>query len=288
MTRIKRIGLMSGLYISLFIASFCLVTYFNGYQFLGQLFLQLMAGIVALIAAVVIIFLMFKNSNYRLKDLILVEEEESDQALERPLDNSEETKLNESDEESRQQENQLDNSQNSIAQQFIDTSLLPPETDAAPQQEPEMKAEEIPEPPADQIAEPQPVITAQQMQASAVNEPQLTVKPEVSDPLTETQINYINSSANSYLNEKGLPQLVMTNDLSKEDIERRKRQYENPQEILEPEEVRESYDEEVDEDFYIQDEGQDRLAAVLVRIIIILVFILIFICGYYVYSRYLG
>ncbi|MBQ6654246.1 MAG: hypothetical protein IJM79_01835 [Erysipelotrichaceae bacterium] len=306
MTRIKRIILMTLLYAALFSSSFFMVSYFNGYHFMKQAALQLIIGVASLIAAVIIIALLFKRSNYSLMDMVRVQEseEQSEAELMEPEGTEEPSEEAE--------ENQLSAGQLEVARdEFIHTTSIHTadgevntQTDIKTEEQPgpqaqvqqaEENAEAAEETETAAEAEKEPENeegSAHQPQwkplSSEISQPVLTVTPEVrEDPLTATQISYINASANSYINEEGLPQLVMTKDLSKEDIERRKRQYERPGEIREAV-SRMSDDEELDDDFYVQDEREDRLAAVLGRIIMVLSIILIFICGYYFYSRYLG
>ena len=293
---------MTILYVSLFAASFFLVTYFNGYHFLQKSFLQLMSGILALIVSVSTIFVLFKRSNYQLRNLIMVDEsEENDPDAEGTVENDEH--------HAGVQQNQLESDQTLIVSESAQTirgeseeKEMISELTQQPSEQPETaqkqktQTEEDPQNTDEQQTQfidtsLQSVVSEEEKPASsAVSKPAMTVmmEPE-NDPLTETQISYIKSSVNSYINENGLPQLVMTNDLSKEDIELRKRQYENPEEILTPREpVNYQQDDEIDEDFYIQDERLESHVAILVRVIAILVVILILISGYYVYSRFLG
>ena len=273
MTRLKRIILMTVLYAALFAASFFLVTYFNGYHFMKAAVFQLALGILALIIAVFAIFLLFRRSGYRIMDMITVEE--ADEEKEEDLSLEESSGIAEASGKPLSDGNSLTDEQTMIATKAVREFSEDTEAEVNSATEEEKRDAE---PAADH-----------ERADSTLRDNVITMKvPEDNDPLTKTQINYINLSANSYINESGMPQLVMTNDLSKEDIERRKRQYERPEEMFNQEGERISHDEQVDDDFYIQDERQDRIAGVLGRIILIQVIILILISGYYVYSRFLG
>ncbi|MCR5066656.1 MAG: hypothetical protein K6A14_01175 [Erysipelotrichaceae bacterium] len=278
MTRIKRIILMSLLYAALFAASFFLVSYFNGYHFMSVPAIQLILGVAALMGAVVIITLLFKRSNYSLKDMIMIEELSEEESTGAEVQKINEVAENEEQIEA-EEANELSAGQTEIADEGIihTTSIHLPDGETVIEQTEDQRPEVI------QKEEEQKPLN------SEIKTPVLTVAPQQpKQNLTDTQITYIKASANSYINEEGFPQLVMTNDLSREDIERRKRQYERPETLKDPSRLTSSHDEEVGDDLYVQDEREDALASLLGKIILVLSVILVLICGYYVYSRYLG
>jgi len=111
------------------------------------------------------------------------------------------------------------------------------------------------------------------------------------EPLTKTQISYINNSSNSYINTQGMPQLVMTDNLSANKVKERAEDYYNQKAAEkndEPVQTETVTEEEVDDSFYIQDEREESLINILGTIALILFVVFIGIVGYYLYSRYLG
>ena len=278
MTRIKRIILMSLLYAALFAASFFLVSYFNGYHFMSVPAIQLILGVAALTGAVVIITLLFKRSNYSLKDMIMVEELSEEESPGAEVQKINEVAENEAHTEE-EEVNELSAGQTEIADEGIihTTSIHLPDGETVIEQTDDQKPEIIQK---EELQKPLNSEIKTQMLTVAAQQPKQN--------LTDTQITYIKASANSYINEEGFPQLVMTNDLSREDIERRKRQYERPETLKDPSRLTYSHDEEVGDDLYVQDEREDALASLLGKIILVLSIILVIICGYYVYSRFLG
>ena len=73
-----------------------------------------------------------------------------------------------------------------------------------------------------------------EQQQEEFNEQQEQIEPlpqKINADLTDTQIMFINKSDNSYINEEGFPQLIVTKELSKDQIKTYEQLYQNQKEI---------------------------------------------------------
>lgn len=104
---------------------------------------------------------------------------------------------------------------------------------------------------------------------------------KVNADLTETQIMYINKSDNSYINDKGMPQLMVTNEMSKDKINSYEQQYQKQKEF--EEEYQRKVDEE--EQMYLRLEKYENIIHILTIIIVLLVLANLALGAYYIYLR---
>lgn len=110
----------------------------------------------------------------------------------------------------------------------------------------------------------------------------IDVEPiKVNADLTETQIMYINKSDNSYINDEGMPQLMVTNEMSKDKINLYEQQYQKQKEF--EEENRIKADEE--EQMYLRLEKYENIIHILTIVIILLVLANLALGAYYIYLR---
>lgn len=104
---------------------------------------------------------------------------------------------------------------------------------------------------------------------------------KVNADLTETQIMYINKSDNSYINDEGMPQLMVTNEMSKDKINSYEQQYQKQKEF--EEEYQRKVDEE--EQMYLRLEKYENIIHILTIIIVLLVLANLALGAYYIYLR---
>ena len=169
-------------------------------------------------------------------------------------------------------------------------------------EQPEMVEEiiqpELPEAEAaEENAEAEPVLERINREA-VINEPLEQLEPEMTDAqpiqsiLTETQINYINRSANSYLNEEGQPQLVVTAEYNRHTTinvpELKKTGTAQPgASAAEAKQFEQSDYDDLDDEALYGDDTASTGTRILNAIILILILGIIAVGSYYVYSRYL-
>lgn len=365
MKRITRIILMILLYACLFAASFFLVTYFNGFTVFkprnvtsfNPLIIQLIIGIVALLAAIVILYLLLRRNRGKLIERAdeLTEEDEyvsekteyatSSEHIQNDFhENTAENEYNEvtndqltivsSNPQAEQSVNEEPAEEETVTdiepveqQEEINEEFATDQQDIVPVEEETPSSEESEQPdnivnfgditpdysveidtPANMLeaksqnAEVEEVVedvleefsvvkpSRRESADSQIYQPRMEFMLE-DEPLTKTQISYINNSSNSYINTQGMPQLVMTDNLSANKVKERAEDYLNQkaaEENVEPVQTEIQSDEEVDESFYIQDEREESLINILGTIALILFVVFIGIVGYYLYSRYLG
>ena len=92
---------------------------------------------------------------------------------------------------------------------------------------------------------------------------------------------FINKSDNSYINEEGFPQLIVTKELSKDQIKTYEQLYQNQKEI--DEETQRQLDEE--EKQYLQEEKYENIIHILTVVIVLLVLANLVLGAYYAYLR---
>lgn len=122
-----------------------------------------------------------------------------------------------------------------------------------------------------------------------VSDNELVVNMDGESLLTETQINYINRSDNSYLNTQGMPQLYMTDEMQSP----RQYEYVGPEKRVtsaEKENKIDSFIKSSDpyEDLYVQEDNAERLISILVTVVICLIIGCLIMGGIYLYTRFLG
>lgn len=103
---------------------------------------------------------------------------------------------------------------------------------------------------------------------------------KVDSELTNTQILYINNSDNSYIDDRGLPQLVVTKEIDSQKVSNAylQQQLTDQQKLLELQK---------EEEQYLLEEKQERTIEILKVVLVILVIVNLLLLAYFIYLRVL-
>ena len=103
---------------------------------------------------------------------------------------------------------------------------------------------------------------------------------KVDSELTNTQILYINNSDNSYIDDRGLPQLVVTKEIDSKKVSNAymQQQLTDQQKLLELQK---------EEEQYLLEEKQERTIEILKVVLVILVIVNLLLLAYFIYLRVL-
>lgn len=285
-----KVILMFLLYLFVGIAVFALITYFKDIKILNNIDHQLYFGAFSLGLAILDLVILWKKED---KDLIdnndMLEDEQDDLPQEDKIEVEDPIKdavLAQKDKEDILTED--------ISEEMINEES---DQDLSSDNKQEIISEEnqqqlVEEDSDQQKIENQQDISQQvqqhadtvEQQQEEFNEQQEQIEPlpqKINADLTDTQIMFINKSDNSYINEEGFPQLIVTKELSKDQIKTYEQLYQNQKEI--DEETQRQLDEE--EKQYLQEEKYENIIHILTVVIVLLVLANLVLGAYYAYLR---
>ncbi len=257
MRRFMKIVQMIALYIFIAVSVFGLISYFKQIKLLADIQYQLYIGAICLILAIV--------------DLIILCKQEKSEANDKQAEPTEE---------------------NNEKKEVEEEKMIYQLDDVAPEESEIIEEEKVIE---EQSEKTFGDLSEEKSVLQAVQSPQISTQENVEDneniveekpvkinaDLTETQIMYINQSDNSYINDQGLPQLIVTKELSKDKIASYEQIYQQQKEM--DAETQKQLDEE--EKMYLQQEKYENIIHILTIIIVLLVLANIVMGAYCLYLR---
>ncbi|MDO4378408.1 MAG: hypothetical protein Q4C64_04560 [Erysipelotrichia bacterium] len=257
MRRFMKIIQMVLLYVFIAASVFGLISYFKHIKLLADIQYQLYIGAICLILAIVDLIVIYsqEKNEVNLEQAVQIEENNDENITE------DEKMIYQLDEDNLPEENEI-TEEEVIEEQMEETSPNLPK-----------------EKPVLQAVQPQQISTKENIEDNEIVAEEKPVK--INADLTETQIMYINQSDNSYINDQGLPQLIVTKELSKDKIASYEQIYRQQKEL--DAETQKQLDEE--EKMYLQQEKYENIIHVLTIIIVLLVLANIVMGAYCLYLR---
>ena len=279
------------LFVACFSAVFNVLCYFLNLSLLPNIFYHFILAVVCIIIVIVVLFIYLKS------DATVNSEKEFEE------DNTDKQKLND-DNEDNQQLNTVNSFENDLAEDNTDKQKLNDdnqqlntvnsfENDLAEDNNLENKEmiedsisnqEDIVE--ENEFDESNDIIDKSDGFAKTIqndkNELSFSIDQnnKVDSELTNTQILYINNSDNSYIDDRGLPQLVVTKEIDSQKVSNAylQQQLTDQQKLLELQK---------EEEQYLLEEKQERTIEILKVVLVILVIVNLLLLAYFIYLRIL-
>ena len=252
------------LFVACFSAVFNVLCYFLNLSLLPNIFYHFILAVVCIIIVIVVLFIYLKS------DATVNSEVEFEE------DNTNKQKLKEDDDDN-QQLNPVNSFENNFAE---DNNLENKEMieDSISNQEDIVEENEF--------DESNDIIDKSDGFAKTIqndkNELSFSIDQnnKVDSELTNTQILYINNSDNSYIDDRGLPQLVVTKEIDSQKVSNAylQQQLTDQQKLLELQK---------EEEQYLLEEKQERTIEILKVVLVILVIVNLLLLAYFIYLRVL-
>ena len=252
------------LFVACFSAVFNVLCYFLNLSLLPNIFYHFILAVVCIIIVIVVLFIYLKS------DATVNSEKEFEE------DNTDKQKLN-YDNDDNQQLNPVNSLENDFAE---DNNLENKEMI----EENISNQEDIVE--ENEFDESNDIIDKSDGFAKTIqndkNELSFSIDQnnKVDSELTNTQILYINNSDNSYIDDRGLPQLVVTKEIDSKKVSNAymQQQLTDQQKLLELQK---------EEEQYLLEEKQERTIEILKVVLVILVIVNLLLLAYFIYLRVL-
>ena len=252
------------LFVACFSAVFNVLCYFLNLSLLPNIFYHFILAVVCIIIVIVVLFIYLKS------DAIVNSEKEFEE------DNTDKQKLND-DNDDNQQPNTVNSFENDLAEESILENKEMIEENISNQ-------EDIVE--ENEFDESNDIIDKSDGFAKTIqndkNELSFSIDQnnKVDSELTNTQILYINNSDNSYIDDRGLPQLVVTKEIDSQKVSNAylQQQLTDQQKLLELQK---------EEEQYLLEEKQERTIEILKVVLVILVIVNLLLLAYFIYLRVL-
>ena len=252
------------LFVACFSAVFNVLCYFLNLSLLPNIFYHFILAVVCIIIVIVVLFIYLKS------DAPINSEKEFEE------DNTDKQKLND-DNEDNQQLNPVNSFENDFAEENNLENKEMIEENISNQ-------EDIVE--ENEFDESNDIIDKSDGFAKTIqndkNELSFSIDQnnKVDSELTNTQILYINNSDNSYIDDRGLPQLVVTKEIDSKKVSNAymQQQLTDQQKLLELQK---------EEEQYLLEEKQERTIEILKVVLVILVIVNLLLLAYFIYLRVL-
>ena len=252
------------LFVACFSAVFNVLCYFLNLSLLPNIFYHFILAVVCIIIVIVVLFIYLKS------DATVNSEKEFEE------DNTDKQKLNDDNDD-----NQQLNPVNSLENDFAEDSVL---ENKEMIEENISNQEDIVE--ENEFDESNDIIDKSDGFAKTIqndkNELSFSIDQnnKVDSELTNTQILYINNSDNSYIDDRGLPQLVVTKEIDSKKVSNAylQQQLTDQQKLLELQK---------EEEQYLLEEKQERTIEILKVVLVILVIVNLLLLAYFIYLRVL-
>lgn len=252
------------LFVACFSAVFNVLCYFLNLSLLPNIFYHFILAVVCIIIVIVVLFIYLKS------DATVNSEKEFEE------DNTDKQKLNDDNDD-----NQQLNPVNSLENDFAEDNNL---ENKEMIEENISNQEDIVE--ENEFDESNDIIDKSDGFAKTIqndkNELSFSIDQnnKVDSELTNTQILYINNSDNSYIDDRGLPQLVVTKEIDSQKVSNAylQQQLTDQQKLLELQK---------EEEQYLLEEKQERTIEILKVVLVILVIVNLLLLAYFIYLRVL-
>ena len=252
------------LFVACFSAVFNVLCYFLNLSLLPNIFYHFILAVVCIIIVIVVLFIYLKS------DATVNSEKEFEE------DNTDKQKLNDDNDD-----NQQPNPVNSFENDFTEDSIV---ENKEMIEENISNQEDIVE--ENEFDESNDIIDKSDGFAKTIqndkNELSFSIdqNSKVDSELTNTQILYINNSDNSYIDDRGLPQLVVTKEIDSKKVSNAylQQQLTDQQKLLELQK---------EEEQYLLEEKQERTIEILKVVLVILVIVNLLLLAYFIYLRVL-
>lgn len=252
------------LFVACFSAVFNVLCYFLNLSLLPNIFYHFILAVVCIIIVIVVLFIYLKS------DATVNSEVEFEE------DNTDKQKLNDGNDD-----NQQLNTVNSFENDFAEENNLENKDMI---EENISNQEDIVE--ENEFDESNDIIDKSDGFAKTIqndkNELSFSIDQnnKVDSELTNTQILYINNSDNSYIDDRGLPQLVVTKEIDSQKVSNAylQQQLTDQQKLLELQK---------EEEQYLLEEKQERTIEILKVVLVILVIVNLLLLAYFIYLRVL-
>ena len=252
------------LFVACFSAVFNVLCYFLNLSLLPNIFYHFILAVVCIIIVIVVLFIYLKS------DATVNSEKEFEE------DNTDKQKLND-DNDDKKQLNPVNSFENDLAEESILENKEMIEENISNQ-------EDIVE--ENEFDESNDIIDKSDGFAKTIqndkNELSFSIDQnnKVDSELTNTQILYINNSDNSYIDDRGLPQLVVTKEIDSKKVSNAylQQQLTDQQKLLELQK---------EEEQYLLEEKQERTVEILKVVLVILVIVNLLLLAYFIYLRVL-
>lgn len=252
------------LFVACFSAVFNVLCYFLNLSLLPNIFYHFILAVVCIIIVIVVLFIYLKS------DAPINSEKEFEE------DNTDKQKLNDDNDD-----NQQLNTVNSFENDFVEGNNL---ENKEMTEENISNQEDIVE--ENEFDESNDIIDKSDGFAKTIqndkNELSFSIDQnnKVDSELTNTQILYINNSDNSYIDDRGLPQLVVTKEIDSQKVSNAylQQQLTDQQKLLELQK---------EEEQYLLEEKQERTIEILKVVLVILVIVNLLLLAYFIYLRVL-
>lgn len=252
------------LFVACFSAVFNVLCYFLNLSLLPNIFYHFILAVVCIIIVIVVLFIYLKS------DATVNSEKEFEE------DNTDKQKLNDGNDD-----NQQLNPVNSFENDFAEDNNL---ENKEMTEENISNQEDIVE--ENEFDESNDIIDKSDGFAKTIqndkNELSFSIDQnnKVDSELTNTQILYINNSDNSYIDDRGLPQLVVTKEIDSKKVSNAylQQQLTDQQKLLELQK---------EEEQYLLEEKQERTVEILKVVLVILVIVNLLLLAYFIYLRVL-
>ena len=252
------------LFVACFSAVFKVLCYFLNLSLLPNIFYHFILAVVCIIIVIVVLFIYLKS------DSPVDSEKEFEE------DNTDKQKLNDDNDD-----NQQLNPVNSLENDFAEDNNL---ENKEMIEENISNQEDIVE--ENEFDESNDIIDKSDGFAKTIqndkNELSFSIDQnnKVDSELTNTQILYINNSDNSYIDDRGLPQLVVTKEIDSKKVSNAylQQQLTDQQKLLELQK---------EEEQYLLEEKQERTIEILKVVLLILVIVNLLLLAYFIYLRVL-
>ena len=252
------------LFVACFSAVFNVLCYFLNLSLLPNIFYHFILAVVCIIIVIVVLFIYLKS------DATVNSEKEFEE------DNTDKQKLNDDNDD-----NQQLNTVNSFENDFVEGNNL---ENKEMIEENISNQEDIVE--ENEFDESNDIIDKSDGFAKTIqndkNELSFSIDQnnKVDSELTNTQILYINNSDNSYIDDRGLPQLVVTKEIDSQKVSNAylQQQLTDQQKLLELQK---------EEEQYLLEEKQERTIEILKVVLVILVIVNLLLLAYFIYLRVL-
>ena len=250
------------LFVACFSAVFNVLCYFLNLSLLPNIFYHFILAVVCIIIVIVVLFIYLKS------DATVNSEKEFEE------DNTDKQKLNDDNDDKKQL-----NPVNSFENDFAEDSNL---ENKEMIEENISNQEDIVE--ENEFDESNDIIDKSDGFAKTIqndkNELSFSIDQnnKVDSELTNTQILYINNSDNSYIDDRGLPQLVVTKEIDSKKVSNAylQQQLTDQQKLLELQK---------EEEQYLLEEKQERTIEILKVVLVILVIVNLLLLAYFIYLR---
>ena len=252
------------LFVACFSAVFNVLCYFLNLSLLPNIFYHFILAVVCIIIVIVVLFIYLKS------DATVNSEKEFEE------DNTDKQKLNDDNDD-----NQQLNPVNSLENDFAEDNNL---ENKEMIEENISNQEDIVE--ENEFDESNDIIDKSDGFAKTIqndkNELSFSIDQnnKVDSELTNTQILYINNSDNSYIDDRGLPQLVVTKEIDSKKVSNAymQQQLTDQQKLLELQK---------EEEQYLLEEKLERTIEILKVVLVILVIVNLLLLAYFIYLRVL-